>query len=105
MGNDDVGRRGLEPVRTVEGGPADAPRQDMARLLGGTVRTLRRRRGWSQQELAERSRISYQFVSEVETGKRNFSIRTLAKLCEALGTPVPALILAAYGIGDVAKAA
>lgn len=97
--------RAVEPAQAALGQAAEPAHPDVARLIGGTVRRLRRSRGWSLQELAERSGLCYQFVSEVETGKRNFSINTLAKLCEALATPVPDLIMAAYGVAPLARAA
>lgn len=84
-----------EPAATLEA----------ARAIGRTVRRFRHSRGWSLQELAERSALCYQFVSEVETGKRNFSIGTLAKLCEALGVQVVTIIMAAYDVSPIREVA
>lgn len=95
MGKENVMPRGFDSAQAVAGQPRAAmPRLALARELGTTVRRFRHSREWSLQELAERARLSYQFLSEIETGKRNFSIVTLAKLAEALGVPVVALIVA-----------
>jgi len=69
-----------------------------AKVIGCTVRRFRHDRGWSLEELAARADMSYQFLSEVETGKRNFSIATLAKLCGALGMQIVTMIMAAYDV-------
>ena len=98
MRSEDLIARSAEPAQAAAGQPGDTlASQDIARVLGMAVRRFRRRREWSLQALAERAGLCYQFVSEVETGKRNFSIVTMAKLAEALGVSVVALIVEAYG--------
>ena len=53
--------------------------------LGERLRELRIREGWSQRELAERSRISQTTISQIENGKRNPSADVLKRLVGALG--------------------
>src|SRR5271163_762776 len=51
--------------------------------FGSALRELRQNRGWSLQELADRSRLSKTFLSRLETGNRQASIAavlTLAKV-------------------------
>ena len=59
------------------------------------LRILRRRQvlGLSQQELAEKLGIAQTNIGRIEHGKQNLTIRTLAKLADALGVTVAELIV------------
>jgi XRE family transcriptional regulator, regulator of sulfur utilization len=59
---------------------------------GDKVRDLRKERGWSQQELADRAGISMQTVSNLETSRHVPGIVTLSKIAGALGVPLPDLL-------------
>src|SRR5215217_5778034 len=52
------------------------------------VRRLRKLRGWSQVELAERAGVSAFTVTEIETGRREPRPSTLRKLANALGVEI-----------------
>jgi transcriptional regulator with XRE-family HTH domain len=52
------------------------------------VRSLREEKGWGQKELAFHAHLSQSVISEIETGKRSPSARTLQKLAGALGVEV-----------------
>ena len=57
--------------------------------FGLAIRALRRRRGWTQAELARRARRSRSAVSRVERGQGDsLSVRALTNLCAALGARV-----------------
>jgi transcriptional regulator with XRE-family HTH domain len=56
------------------------------------VRRLRKKRGMSQQGLAQRAGLSREYVARLETGQHNPSLATLQKLAKALGVPVTALL-------------
>lgn len=74
---------------------------DAQKILGACVRLLREQRALSQEALAAKAGISYQYLSGVETGKENFSIRVLESLALALDLPMKALVVAAYeGIAE-----
>ncbi len=45
--------------------------------LGHRIRTLRKRQGWTQVEMAERLGLDRSFLADVERGKRNISVRNL----------------------------
>jgi transcriptional regulator with XRE-family HTH domain len=61
--------------------------------IGRIVRTLRRRRGWRQLDLAARAGLSQQAVSLVETGRcRRLSIGTLDRILAELEAEVDVLI-------------
>ena len=59
---------------------------DMRRLVGENVARWRRRRGLSQEALAEKSGFSQQYLSGLEQGRRNPTIVTVFELADALGT-------------------
>ena len=63
--------------------------------IGAAVRTFRRARGWSIEALAVRASLSYQYLCEIETGKRNFTIEVLERLARALEMPLLRLVSAA----------
>ena len=58
---------------------------DMRRLVGRNVARIRRAKGLSQEELAEQSGFSQQYLSDLERGKRNPTVVTLYELATALG--------------------
>ena len=58
---------------------------DMRRLVGGNVRRVRLARGLTQEEFAERSGFSQQYISDLERGLRNPTIVSLYELAQALG--------------------
>lgn len=65
---------------------------DMRKLVGRNVRAVRKARGMTQEELAERSGFSQQYISDLERGRRNPTIVSLYELAQALGsTPVDLL--------------
>lgn len=59
--------------------------QELQQIIGAHLRELRGARGWSQQQLAEKARISADFVSQAERGKRAPSVFVITKLSAALG--------------------
>jgi len=60
--------------------------------LAHRVRALRRSRGWSRAQLAERSGLSLRFLARIEAGDGNVSILRLAALARALGTTPDRLV-------------
>ena len=56
----------------------------LAQQFGEHVRRLRLERSLSQEELAFRCGRSLNFTSEIETGKRNPSLDTIAAICSGL---------------------
>jgi transcriptional regulator with XRE-family HTH domain len=70
---------------------------DAKTTIGRAVRLLREASGLSQEKLAERAGITYQYLSAVENGKENFSVGILESIAGALRLEVPLLIERAYG--------
>jgi transcriptional regulator with XRE-family HTH domain len=58
---------------------------DMRLLVGGNVKRVRQERGLTQEQLADRSGFSQQYISGLEQGRRNPTIVTLYELALALG--------------------
>lgn len=61
-------------------------------LIGERVRARRRARGWTLDELAERSGVSRRMLVNVEQAVSNASVATLLRLSEALGIGLPSLV-------------
>jgi transcriptional regulator with XRE-family HTH domain len=57
---------------------------DLPQILGLNVRDWRKRRGMSQEELALDCGMKRSYVSDIERGTRNPSIKALARLATAL---------------------
>lgn len=57
---------------------------DMRMLVGDNCARLRRAKGWTQEQLAERSGLSQQYLSDLERGKRNPTIVTIYEIAHAL---------------------
>lgn len=51
--------------------------------FGERVRELRRARGWSQEELAERADLDRTYISGIERGLRNVALRNIEQLAKA----------------------
>ena len=64
--------------------------------IGRMIRLLREAGGLSQEKLAERAGITYQYLSAVENGKENFTVGILESIATALGIEFPSLIERAY---------
>jgi transcriptional regulator with XRE-family HTH domain len=58
---------------------------DMRKLVGRNIRRVRHEKGMTQEEFAERSGFSQQYISGLERGQRNPTIVTLYELAQALG--------------------
>lgn len=53
--------------------------------MGESIRQIREKKGYNQEQLAERMRISRSTISKIESGKFNCSIDYLSKFSVALG--------------------
>jgi transcriptional regulator with XRE-family HTH domain len=57
---------------------------DLLIRLGDRIRKLRKKRGWTQVEMAEKVGIDRSFLADVERGKRNVSILNLDLMAKGL---------------------
>jgi transcriptional regulator with XRE-family HTH domain len=58
---------------------------DMRRLVGRNTRRIRLAKGLTQEQFADRSGFSQQYLSDLERGRRNPTVVTLFELASALG--------------------
>lgn len=58
---------------------------DMRKLVGRNFARLRAESGLTQEAVAERAKLSQQYVSGLERGQRNPTVETLFALSQALG--------------------
>jgi transcriptional regulator with XRE-family HTH domain len=65
---------------------------ELAEILGRNLRAARKRRGLSQEELALDAGFKRGYVSDMERGTRNPSIKALARLALALDVDPAALL-------------
>jgi transcriptional regulator with XRE-family HTH domain len=58
---------------------------DMRKLVGRNVKRIRQKNGLTQEQFAEVSGFSQQYISSLERGRRNPTVVTLYELATALG--------------------
>jgi transcriptional regulator with XRE-family HTH domain len=58
---------------------------DMRKLVGRNVRRLRLAKGLSQEQLADDSGFSQQYISMLESGQRNPTMVSVYMIAQALG--------------------
>jgi transcriptional regulator with XRE-family HTH domain len=58
---------------------------DMRKLVGRNVKRIRQEKGLTQEQLAELSGFSQQYISGLEQGRRNPTIVSIYELATALG--------------------
>src|SRR5277367_2552262 len=59
--------------------------------FGSRLKELRQSRGWSLQELADRSSLSKTFLSRLETGDRQASIAAVLTLAQVFGVSLASM--------------
>ena len=66
--------------------------EDLLTRLGERVRKLRKKRGWTQVEMAEMVGIDRSFLADVERGRRNISILNLHVIAVGLQVSLSKLL-------------
>jgi transcriptional regulator with XRE-family HTH domain len=66
--------------------------QDIQMRLGRKIRELRKKKGWSQEEFADKCRIGRAHMSLIERGRQNLTLATLLTVCRQLDTSMSALL-------------
>lgn len=67
----------LQPTREHE-----CVSTDIRVLLGNRIRSLRRKNGWTQVEMADILGVDRSYLSEIETGKKDPSLRVLKTIAD-----------------------
>ena len=74
------------PGRNARRLPPDS-HDPACQLLGVTIRTFRKRQGLRQADLAARTGLHRNYISQVEHGRRNVTFLNLLRLATALQVP------------------
>jgi DNA-binding Xre family transcriptional regulator len=84
----------LDDIENIVSGSETVPMAVVERLAAGVspIRVWREHRGLSLRALAEKAGISAALLSEIETGKKDGSVRTLAALARALSVTLDDLV-------------
>lgn len=59
---------------------------------GEAIAKLRKQKGWSQEQLAERAALDAKSIVQIEKAKRNPTLKTLQKVASALDVSVSKLL-------------
>jgi len=59
--------------------------------FGKAVRRLRKKRGWSQEKLAELAGLHWTYIGRIERGRQNISLANVGKIARALKISVEKL--------------
>jgi transcriptional regulator with XRE-family HTH domain len=65
---------------------------DICVWVGGRIRRLRLKRGWTQQILADHAQLAREHISAVETGRAEPGLRALERIADALEISLKNLI-------------
>ncbi|WP_158602369.1 helix-turn-helix domain-containing protein [Cohnella endophytica] len=57
----------------------------VSQLIGARVRSIRKSKGLTQEQLAELASTSHSYIGDLERGERNVTLQSLEKVSEALG--------------------
>ena len=60
--------------------------------FGLRLKELRKEKGLSQEELSEASGLHRTYISDIERGERNVSLKNIEKIAKALGVDMKELI-------------
>ena len=61
--------------------------------FGQRVRYLRKLKNISQEELAFRARLHKNYICDIENGRRNVSLKAIAKIAKGLDVTIDALFI------------
>lgn len=71
--------------------------------VGKAIKTIRKQLEVSQSELSERCGVSQTSLSQIESGVKHPSPKTIKLICEALGIPEPLIYIVGIDDADVPK--
>lgn len=66
--------------------------QGFYNLVGENVKNLRKKKEWTQDELASRCSVNREKISRIENGRKDYLISTLLEIAEALNVEFEVLI-------------
>jgi transcriptional regulator with XRE-family HTH domain len=60
--------------------------------IGRKIKYIRKNKGFSQKELAQKSGVSQAYISAIENNVKNISLKTLKEICKGLGISVSEIL-------------
>ena len=69
-------------------------------ILGKRIQSIREKKGLTQEQMEERTGVNTKYISAVERGKKNVTIKTLEKLAAGLDVELYQLFLITEEIGS-----
>jgi len=73
---------------------------NLGQRFGKRVRSIRQRKAWSLEELAERAGMHVTYLSSIERGHRNPTLNVIGSLASALGVSLSELLAGVEAGGD-----
>lgn len=84
------------PVITVRRQKAEPPTlwgmKELQQELGGRIRRLRIRKGYTQESFADKCGLHRNFMGAVERGEQNLTLKSLQVIASGLGTTMAKLL-------------
>ena len=68
--------------------------------IGGRIQFLRERKGLTQEQLEERTGVNTKYISAIERGNKNATVKTLEKIASGLGVELYELFLSPKDLSD-----
>lgn len=68
------------------------PPSPLRAVFGARLRTERKARGYTLEEVAHRAHLDWSYLAQLERGKRNVGIDALDALAQAIGIPLHQLL-------------
>jgi transcriptional regulator with XRE-family HTH domain len=69
--------------------------------IGQAIKDIRKQKGFSQKELAEKMEISQTSLSQIESGVKRPNPANMQKLCKVLDVAEPLIYIMATDINDI----
>ncbi|MFA5340115.1 MAG: helix-turn-helix transcriptional regulator [Candidatus Omnitrophota bacterium] len=64
---------------------------EINKKVGNNIKLFRKRKGWSQEQLAFEADLHRAYIGQIERGEKNIGLQNLKKIAEALNTDVKKL--------------
>lgn len=64
---------------------------EINKKVGNNIKLSRKRRGWSQEQLALEADLHRAYIGQIERGEKNIGLQNLKKIAEALNIDVKKL--------------
>lgn len=61
---------------------------DIKKKFGEKIRQLRKEKGWSQEQFAQRCKLHRTYIGIVERGEKNLSLENIEKIAKVLSVEI-----------------